>query len=115
MFSSVPTTTQSATTLTNPDEPTSSVPLESETSGETVVAVPLPSGLPSRIYPASGGVTADVNLDDYTAVSVMFDGSLGWAFVATNTDSAAQIFAYFPTCLQVALGLSGKRKSSYLT
>ncbi|KAH8112227.1 hypothetical protein DFH11DRAFT_1689967 [Phellopilus nigrolimitatus] len=35
----------------------------------------------------------------------MFDGTLGWEFVATNTDSAAQIFAYFPACLQAALGV----------
>ncbi|KAH8110307.1 hypothetical protein DFH11DRAFT_1804658 [Phellopilus nigrolimitatus] len=38
----------------------------------------------------------------------MFDGTLGWEFVATNTDSAAQIFAYFPACLQAALGVTLK-------
>ncbi|KAH8103166.1 hypothetical protein DFH11DRAFT_1773908 [Phellopilus nigrolimitatus] len=36
----------------------------------------------------------------------MFDGTLNWEFVATNTDSAAQIFAYFPACLQAALGVT---------
>ncbi|KAH8103164.1 hypothetical protein DFH11DRAFT_1773904 [Phellopilus nigrolimitatus] len=34
------------------------------------------------------------NLDGFTAVAFMFDGTLGWEFVATKTDSAAQIFAY---------------------
>ncbi|KAI5116441.1 hypothetical protein M0805_006254 [Coniferiporia weirii] len=107
LVSEVSTSTSvSGTTLTDPDEPTTSVLIESVTSGATVTSAPLPSDLPSRIYPAEGGVSAnDVN-EGYTPVSIMFDSTLGWEFVAKNTDSAAQIFAYFPTCLEVALGIT---------
>ncbi|THG98679.1 hypothetical protein EW145_g7388 [Phellinidium pouzarii] len=43
----------------------------------------------------------------------MFDASLGWEFVAQNTDSAAQIFAYIPTCLEVALGITSNEVKTY--
>lgn len=36
----------------------------------------------------------------------MFDQTLGWDFVATNVDSAAQIFLYFPQVLQTGLGIT---------
>ncbi|KAL5524480.1 hypothetical protein ACEPAF_9620 [Sanghuangporus sanghuang] len=114
LFSDASSTgSSSPTTLTNPDEPTSSAILESAVSGATVTSVPLPSGLPARIYPSEGGVTADTDLSDYTAISVLFDVGLAWPFVATKTDSAAQIFAYFPPCLQVALGISADQVKTF--
>ena len=96
-----------ATTLTNPDQAVSTVSLAAVSSASaTVTAVPLPSGLPARIYPADGSVNAD-EVDGYTAVAILFDSTLGWQFVATHTDSAAQIIAYFPACLKAALNISG--------
>ncbi|EJC97950.1 uncharacterized protein FOMMEDRAFT_114733 [Fomitiporia mediterranea MF3/22] len=43
----------------------------------------------------------------------MFDDSLGWDFVATNTDSAAQMFAFFPPALQVGLGLAADQVKTF--
>ena len=73
--------------------------------------VPLPTGLPSRIYPQDG-VSETADLSGFTLISILFNQELNWQFVATNQDSSSQIFAYFPLVLQTALGVG--RKPDYL-
>lgn len=113
VFTSVSSTVDPATTtLTNADEATSTASLVgvSETSSATEAA--LPSGLPERIYPAEGGVDASTDLTGYTAISILFDNSLNWNFVAGNTIAAGQMLAYTPIAVMNALGLT--REHSHL-
>jgi hypothetical protein len=56
-------------------------------------------------------VAGDINfskqqLDGMTFISLVFGPALGWEWVATNTDTSAQLLAYTPLVLQNALGLT---------
>lgn len=85
------------------------MPIESvANSASAATNVALPTDLPARIYPQEDAVSSSDDLSGYTAISILFDDSLGWKFVASNLDSAAQIFAYFPNVLEVALNIPGK-------
>jgi hypothetical protein len=42
-----------------------------------------------------------------TLISVLFNQSLNWEWVATNSDTQGQIFEYFPSIIATALGIDG--------
>ena len=72
---------------------------------------PLPSGVPSRIYPATQQVDPsttqpDMAKDGYTLISILFDEELNWGFVAGNSVASTQIFAYMPAIITNALGIT---------
>jgi hypothetical protein len=96
--------------MSNPDEATTT--LNTETAGSaavataTFLAAPLPSDLPSRIYPRNGYQKGE-DVTGFTLISLLFNQELNWPFVARNELSSAQIFAYMPAILNTALGLSG--------
>lgn len=93
-------------TISAPDQPTTTLSLLSVAPSAAPSAPPLPSGLPRVILPQP---TLDVNSlpTNDTLISVLFNASLNWAFVATNADSEGQIFAYFPQVIATALGIDG--------
>ncbi|KAJ7246358.1 hypothetical protein C8J57DRAFT_726402 [Mycena rebaudengoi] len=96
--------------LTDPDQPTTTVSLATTIqtgSAETE----LPKGLPWRIYPASSVATNPG--DDYTFISLLFDGYLDWEFVCTSPVSSTQLFAMMPAVLASALGLSTSQVITY--
>jgi hypothetical protein len=102
-FSDEPTPSQ---TLTDPDQPTSSVDVINQPE-ETPEPAPLPAGYPSRIFPAVRIQDAD-ELQDMTLTSIKFDLGLNWRWVVTNQTSSSQIFGYMPEVISTALGISRK-------
>jgi len=88
--------------MTNPDAPTTTFSLVMPSNSVSGSAAPLPSGLPSRIYPPT-----QVELSSgYTLCVIGFGGYLSWGFVAQNTQSQAQILDWMPTLITQALGIS---------
>jgi hypothetical protein len=110
VVTSVPTT--AAGTLTDPDQPTTTLTLAG-TAQVPPSQAPLPTGLPSRIYPANQ-MTPSTSLDGYSFISILFNVQLNWPFVATNQTSSSQIFAYFPSVLEAALNLTGESLASFV-
>ncbi|KAI0785163.1 hypothetical protein C8Q75DRAFT_723072 [Abortiporus biennis] len=105
-----PTETPSVT-LTNPDEPTSSVSVDSTAAPAADNTAPpppaaLPTTLPSQIVPANGVDPGVDNLDGYTPIAILYSSDLRWEFVAKNPDSASQIFAWTSASIQYALSLT---------
>jgi hypothetical protein len=100
-------TPEPTTTETDPDVPTTSIPLEGVSQTATITAIPLPTDLPARIFPAEGGVNPSDVPSGYTPVAILFDTALGWEFVAKHSRSSAQIFAYFPSVIQNAVNIPG--------
>ena len=75
----LPTTTSSLT-ITNPDAPPTTLPLVSGSSTSPVTAQPLPSELPSGIFPPT---PLDLNqvTSQYTMISILFNEELNWPFL----------------------------------
>ncbi|KAH9973915.1 hypothetical protein BJV74DRAFT_194351 [Russula compacta] len=98
--------------MTDPDAPTTTLSLIAPSSSLTgqVTPVPLPSDLPARIYP----VNQIGNLPGgYTLCSILFDSSLPWDFVASNTQSQGQIFAWTQVLIMNALNISTSETPPY--
>lgn len=77
--------------------------------------VSLPSGVPARIVPGSGGVDPGVdNLNGFTLIAVLFDQGLNWETVVQNTDSPGQIFAWLPQLIQTALSINSMRLAPFV-
>ncbi|KNZ79015.1 hypothetical protein J132_07167 [Termitomyces sp. J132] len=107
---SVPTT--SSPTITNPDAPTTTfTPIPD--SGPTTVAslVPLPTGIPGRIFPPTPLDLSQVSGD--TPISILFNQELNWPFVVTNSVSSSQIFAWLPVIIATALGIRGDQVKTF--
>lgn len=98
-----PTTSPS---VSNPDQPASTVPLLTVAPAASPTAPPLPSGLPRVILPQPQLDVNNLPTSD-TMINVLFNDSLNWEFVAGNDDSPGQIFEYFPTVIATALGIGG--------
>lgn len=63
--------------------------------------------MPSRIFPASGGITPPGGVASGSSmISIMFDSALNWPFVVGSTASQTQIFTYIPTITAMSLGIS---------
>ncbi|KAI0685008.1 hypothetical protein BC835DRAFT_1291373, partial [Cytidiella melzeri] len=94
----------STLSLSNPDEPTSGVSLATTLAATAAPSqAPLPNNIPSRIYLPSGMPTSPG--PSYTLITLLLDNALPWKLVATNDDSANQIFAWFPVIISTALGI----------
>lgn len=102
--------------LTDPDQvPTSTSFSTSRTPTVAPSIVSLPSGVPARIVPGSGGVDPGVdNLNGYTLIAILFTLELSWETVVQNPDSPGQIFAWLPELIQTALGITSMRFPSLL-
>ncbi|KAL4070006.1 hypothetical protein V8B97DRAFT_1871946, partial [Scleroderma yunnanense] len=98
--------------VTNPDQAPTTLSLSSGAPTSVPSAAALPGGLPSVILPQP-----QLNLSlvptDYVLISVLFNSSLNWEFVATNADSPGQIFAYFPEVIATALGIETSQVMNY--
>ena len=109
IFSSFSQSSPVGMSLTDPDQVPTSTSFSTTvlpTAAPSVVS--LPSGLPARIVPGSGGVNPAIdNLDGFTLIAVLFDHGLNWETVVQNPDSPGQIFAWFPVLIQRALGTTG--------
>jgi len=68
--------------------------------------------MPARILPAQG-IPPGTDLSGYTFISILFDPSLRWSWVTTNSDSASQLFAYTPILIQSALGITADQVKTY--
>ncbi|KAJ6471315.1 hypothetical protein C8R47DRAFT_1297800, partial [Mycena vitilis] len=86
----------SSLSLSDPDAPTTTISLTAS-APTALTTAPLPSGLPSRIYPPTGPIANPGG--NYSFVSLLFDGYLGWDFVCTNDVSSTQLFALVPLLL----------------
>jgi len=71
----------------------------------TPSVAPLPAGLAARIYPADSVDPSQVT-SNYTLVSILFDQALNWPFVANNTQSSLELFAWMPTIISTSLNIS---------
>ncbi|KAF7299294.1 hypothetical protein MIND_00878300 [Mycena indigotica] len=100
-LASVATTT--SLSLSNPDAPTTTISFTASAQTALTTA-PLPSGLPSRIYPPNGP-PQNPGVGNYSFISLLFDNFLGWEFVCTNSISSTQIFAMMPVILATSLGI----------
>ncbi|KAG1743256.1 uncharacterized protein EDB91DRAFT_1051499 [Suillus paluster] len=91
-------------TNVNPDVPTTTLSLASAAPTSQPSAAPFPTYLPQFIVPQTALNTQDVPTSD-VMVSVLFNQSLNWVWVATNSDTPGQIFEYFPQVIATALGI----------
>ncbi|KAF8177860.1 hypothetical protein BJ912DRAFT_856656 [Pholiota molesta] len=103
-----------ATTLTDPDQATSTAtPLpDNSAAAATATSVPLPSGIPGRILP-SDQLDPTTDTTGYTLISILFDSSLNWPFVVNSPVSSSQIFAYVPVLIGTALGITGDQIKTF--
>ncbi|KAH9846427.1 hypothetical protein C2E23DRAFT_872378 [Lenzites betulinus] len=112
-----PTSSSSAsTTLTDPDAATTfnlTIPTTTAAADSKPTQAPLPSNLPSVIFPAEGSHPGDPDLTGYTLISILFDSALSWSFVTGNSGSPSQIFAWMPLIIQTALGLQSNQVKTY--
>ncbi|KAJ6536579.1 hypothetical protein DFH09DRAFT_95284 [Mycena vulgaris] len=97
-------TTTSSLSLSNPDAPTTTFSLTAGAAATALTTAPLPTGLPSRIYPPSGPIENPGG--NYSFISLLFDGYLDWDFVCTSSVSSTQLFAMMPLILATAIGSS---------
>ena len=98
--------------MTDPDAPTTTLSLIAPSSSLTgqVTPVALPSDLPARIYP----VNQIGNLPNgYTLCSILYDFTLPWPFVAGNTQSQGQLFAWTQVLIMNALNISASETPPY--
>lgn len=95
-----------AVPLTDPDQPTTTLNIPNAGATNSLTQAALPTGIPSRIFPQNG-IPDGTDMSGLTLISILFNSELNWPFVASHQDSSSQIFAFFPTVLQTALGLSG--------
>ena len=107
---SQPSTTDTPTsTLTDPDEPTTTFTVAASSAADTrPTQAPLPSGLPTQIFPAEGSKPGDPDLTGFSQISILFDSGLNWDFVVNNANSSSQIFAWMSPILQASLSLPGE-------
>ena len=98
------------TSLTNPDQAISTA---SPTTVVPASLLPLPSGMPARIYPPDP-LDLSTTLTGYTFIGILFDQELNWPFVVDSPVSATQIFAYMPMIIATALGIQGERSFSFI-
>lgn len=101
--------------LTDPDQvPT---PTSFSTTGTPAAApsvVSLPSGMPARIVPGSGGVDPEVdNLNGFTLIAILFDQGLNWDTVVQHPDSPGQIFAWLPPVILTSLSIPSDQVKSF--
>ena len=104
-----PTQSSTSLSLSDPDAPTSTVSIASAlpaTAAPSVAA--LPSGLPARIFPASGVDPEKDDLDGYQFITLLFDQLLPWPWVCGHTETASQLFAYTPVVIQKSLNVTCK-------
>jgi hypothetical protein len=107
-LNSIPTTP--AISLTNPDQASSTA---SPVTTVPPTSLPLPSGMPARIYPADR-LDSNTDLTGYTFIAILFDLELNWPFVVENSVSSTQIFAYVPIIIATALGIQSKISFSFI-
>lgn len=93
-------------TVSNPDQPATTLSLLSVPPAAAPTAPPLPNDLPRVILPQPALDISSVPNSD-TMINVLFNDSLNWPFVARNADSPGQIFEYFPTVIATALNING--------
>ncbi|KAJ7465248.1 hypothetical protein FB451DRAFT_1041588, partial [Mycena latifolia] len=98
--------------LSNPDEPTTTLSLTAGATATALTTAPLPSGLPSRIYPPSSLITQNPG-GNYSFISLLFDGYLDWNFVCTSPVSSTQLFAMMPLILATAMGTSSDEVKTF--
>ncbi|EIW59610.1 uncharacterized protein TRAVEDRAFT_121219, partial [Trametes versicolor FP-101664 SS1] len=109
--SSTPTTT-----ATDPDTPVTTLsisPVSSQAADTKPTAPALPTNLPLQIFPAEGSHPGDPDLSNYSLISILFDSALNWKFVAQNSTSSSQIFAWMSPILQTALNLTQSQIKTY--
>ena len=113
IFSSISESASDSLSLTDPDQvPTATSFSTAGTPSVAPSVIPLPSGIPARIVPGTGGVNPAVDdLNGFTLIAVLFDRGLNWVTVVQNPDSPGQIFSWFPAIVQTALGITGIRSS----
>ncbi|RPD56166.1 hypothetical protein L226DRAFT_583364 [Lentinus tigrinus ALCF2SS1-7] len=100
--------------LTDPDEPTTTFTVNPSSAADTKpTQAPLPSGLPTQIFPAEGSKPSDPDLSGYSLISLLFDSGLNWEFVVKNTNSSSQIFAWMSPLLQASLSLTADQVKTY--
>ena len=104
-LNSIPSTPSNS--LTNPDQASSTA---SPASAVPTTSLPLPSGMPSRVYPPHR-LDSNTDLTGYTFIGILFDLELNWPFVVTSPISSTQIFAYIPIIIATALGIEGEFRS----
>ncbi|KAG2115451.1 hypothetical protein DEU56DRAFT_177287 [Suillus clintonianus] len=105
-------TSVASPTNSNPDVPTTTFSLASAPPASQPSAAPIPTYLPQAIMPQPQLNVQDVPTTD-TLISVLFNQSLNWEWVATNSDTQGQIFEYFPTIIATALGIDASQVQSY--
>jgi len=108
---SIPTST-SVQSLTDPDQPTTTFDTQSIEPTTTFSVVPLPTGIPNRIYPKDQ-LDLSQDMSGYTIISILFNQELNWPFVAQNQISSSQIFAYLPVIIATALSMPGSQVKTW--
>ncbi|KAG0704771.1 hypothetical protein DFH29DRAFT_981268 [Suillus ampliporus] len=106
-----PTTSTAAPTNSNPDVPTTTLSLASAAPTSQPSAAPFPN-IPQFIEPQPRLNIQDVPTSD-VMVSVLFDQSLNWEWVVSNSDTQGQIFEYFPQVIATALGIDASQVLNY--
>ncbi|KAI0754641.1 hypothetical protein C8Q80DRAFT_1216565 [Daedaleopsis nitida] len=112
---SQPSTTSTSAAPTDPDAPstTLTVSFTSAADSSKPSTAPLPSGLPTQIFPVVGSKPGDPDLDGYSGISILFDSGLNWNFVVNNENSSSQIFAWMSPILQASLSLQPDQVKTY--
>ncbi|KAH7925878.1 hypothetical protein BV22DRAFT_1010299 [Leucogyrophana mollusca] len=110
LLNSVPTT--AAHTMSDPDQAETTHSLASAAPTAAPSAPPLPSNLPRVILPQPQLNTSTLPSND-EMISVLFNQSLNWEWVATSSDTPGQIFEYFPQVIATALGISASSVYNY--
>ncbi|TFY83180.1 hypothetical protein EWM64_g835 [Hericium alpestre] len=106
LFTSIPTPSSPASaTVTDPDAPATTLSVAGPSGTAAPVSAPLPNDIPARIYPPQP-IPQGTDLSQYTLISILFDSSLPWIFVAGSGDSQAQLLSWLPTVLQGALPIT---------
>lgn len=98
------TTSTLENTMTDPDAETSTVATVTGTAEAvaTFSAVPLPRGMPNKIFPKDS-LTQEDDLSGLTLISILFTYELNWYFVINDPISSSQIFAYIPALIAGAI------------
>ncbi|EKM75539.1 hypothetical protein AGABI1DRAFT_132204 [Agaricus bisporus var. burnettii JB137-S8] len=107
-FASLPTTTPSVT-FTDPDQATPAAPQPVT----TLVAPPLPSGIPGWIYPRQRLNSSNSDLEGFTLISILFNKELNWMFEIQDPISASQIFVYMPMLISTALRIPSDQVKTF--
>ncbi|KAH9891983.1 hypothetical protein C8Q73DRAFT_98786 [Cubamyces lactineus] len=116
LFVASTTSSSAVTSATDPDQPVTTLSVSAPTSAAPDNApsqAPLPKDIPLQILPAMGSHPGDGDLVGYSEISLLFDLALDWVFVAKNSSSSSQIFAWMPPILQTALNLQADQVKTY--